>query len=749
MIEVDNKVYRNLQEQVGKNQSDIEALEKQLPYNGPYATTADIPSDVLVNGGIYLIGASAPYAIYKYNEDDKEYTNLGNFGGTGPTGATGPQGPQGERGPKGDKGDTGATGPQGPRGRQGERGPQGPRGEQGPVGPGAKIHVNNQTYSPDATGTITIPDYPTSYSWDDLTNKPTIPSSTSQLYNDSGYITKDVNNLTNYYTKTTIDTKVSNINSNITNINNDIDDIESDITTKETAIYSAIDTLSASVPKVTISDGNQVTISTNQSQVYKIVNPSSNYTEVSTYRLYKYDLSITLPSSIKKYSNGSWVDTSTLECSIYSAKNIEKGLYTTTDFINNIRLDYDTYYNFLYLLPKGVGGYKQSSGYNHFDQWRVTYSNGITENKLLGSFGDHMDLSNTSLKVTAKTALTRNFNWSTYDYVKYCTYSGVTRYFRCDRSGNGTTKTYVNFMSHYNSGGFIENLSSSGFTMNSSYNEVTIDGNTYSLTNTHALDPSASPLISKTCTQKIIPTKTSELTNDSGYITNAVSDLTNYYSKTDADGLFVSSTALNDYVSKTTTTTQKIKSPLESSKSITTTALNVGSGGAYAYMNQYTLWHPKISTGQLSLGGSYSDPITPHYIFYQDSGKNVNEDSALRSGVQFVGQGDFHMNYVEYYEAGGYDRYYHNNYLFSNTAHDLNIILPYSMWRHDATNDTWTQIQGEQITPGNYFVPITVNGVKADHMGNINLLPTPPSQAGTYNLKCTVDTKGNVTYSWN
>lgn len=37
--------------------------------------------------------------------------------------------------------------------------------------------------------------------YDDLTNKPTIPTKTSNLTNDSGYITKNVNDLTNY-TKT-------------------------------------------------------------------------------------------------------------------------------------------------------------------------------------------------------------------------------------------------------------------------------------------------------------------------------------------------------------------------------------------------------------------------------------------------------------------------------------------------------------------------------------------------------------------
>ena len=756
MIEINGKEYRNIQEQVGKNQQDIEALEKLLPYNGPYDSTEDIPATILVNGGIYLIGIEDPYTIYKYDESEEDFIDLGNFGGTGPTGATGATGPQGERGPQGPTGATGPAGATGPRGRQGLPGPQGPRGDQGPAGPGAKIHVNNQTYSPDNTGTITIPDYPTSYSWDDITGKPTIPTTTSQLYNDSGYITKAVDDLTYYYDKTTIDNKVSSINSDISSINNDIDDINDDIddinediTTKETAIYSAIDTLADSVPKVTISSGNIVTISTDQSQDYKIVNPSSNFTVLNTYRIYRYSISITLPNAIKKYSNGSLVDTSTFDCAIYSRSDIETGLYTINDFLNNIYLTTSRDYNLLYFLPANVGGYKIANG-GFLDQWKVTYSttSGVTENVLVGSLGTNIDLSNTSVEVTSKEALTRNFNTSTNGYVKYYTSNGVTRYFRRDRSGTGTTYTYVNFISH-NLNGFIENLSSSGFTIDSSFSEVTIDGNTYSLTNSNAMDPSASPLIAKTCTQRVIPTQTSQLTNNSGYITNSVSDLANYYTKTESDGLFVSSTVLDNYLSKTTTETQTINSPLTSSKSITTTAVNVtGQYGGAAYMNRNYLYHPSISTKKIFIGGSYNDEISQYSLYFSTPSKSTTED--FTGGLWLGGALDSpQSNYVEYYSAGGYDRYYHNNILFTNPAHDLNIVLPYSMMRHDAENDTWTYLEGERITAGNYFIPITINGIKADHTGNINLLPTPPTTAGTYTLKCTVDAQGNVTYEWN
>ena len=143
----------------------------------------------------------------------------GDKGDTGPQGEQGIQGIQGEQGPqgiqgpkgdKGDKGDTGEQGPQGIQGIQGEIGPQGPQGEIGPIGPqgpaGAdgkdglttSISVNGNTYT-QTDGLITLPNYPT------------VPIKTSELTNDSGFITASVSTLTNYYDKTYIDNTVGDI----------------------------------------------------------------------------------------------------------------------------------------------------------------------------------------------------------------------------------------------------------------------------------------------------------------------------------------------------------------------------------------------------------------------------------------------------------------------------------------------------------------------------------------------------------
>ena len=84
----------------------------------------------------------------------------GDQGPAGPAGAQGPQGPIGPTGPQGETGPAGATGPQGPigpTGPQGETGAQGPAGAQGPQGDAGTTDYN------------------------DLTNKPMIPDSLTDL----------------------------------------------------------------------------------------------------------------------------------------------------------------------------------------------------------------------------------------------------------------------------------------------------------------------------------------------------------------------------------------------------------------------------------------------------------------------------------------------------------------------------------------------------------------------------------------
>ena len=125
----------------------------------------------------------------------------GDPGEQGPQGIQGEQGPEGPQGPKGDKGDPGEQGPQGiqgdigpqgPQGEKGDPGEQGPKGDVGPQGPKgdpgepASIKVNGTTYPRDDSGLITLPNYPTT---------------TSELTNNSGFITDA--SLANYLEKDT------------------------------------------------------------------------------------------------------------------------------------------------------------------------------------------------------------------------------------------------------------------------------------------------------------------------------------------------------------------------------------------------------------------------------------------------------------------------------------------------------------------------------------------------------------------
>ena len=156
MIKINDKTYRNLPEQVEKNKRDIEDLKLRAGFQGPYASTEDIQPPV--DGVIYIIGATEPYELYKFDIDDG-FIDLGPFGATG---AQGPEGPQGPVGPKGDKGDTGPQGPQGIQGPQGPYGLQGPKGDpgsNGATGPeGPQGEDGNGIASIAKTGTVGLVD---------------------------------------------------------------------------------------------------------------------------------------------------------------------------------------------------------------------------------------------------------------------------------------------------------------------------------------------------------------------------------------------------------------------------------------------------------------------------------------------------------------------------------------------------------------------------------------------------------------
>lgn len=193
MITINNKQYRNLQEQVLKNQQDIRDIlegakllsEFGIKVVGKVDSEAELPDPLTYPGDYgdaYSVGTVAPYDFYIYTRplnslDEPNWFNIGKFP------VPGPQGPQGETGatptiiagstitstpgadasldiievsentyrldftiPRGAQGPAGVQGPQGPQGLmglqglQGVPGPEGPQGVQGERGPtGAKL----------------------------------------------------------------------------------------------------------------------------------------------------------------------------------------------------------------------------------------------------------------------------------------------------------------------------------------------------------------------------------------------------------------------------------------------------------------------------------------------------------------------------------------------------------------------------------------------------------------------------------
>lgn len=192
MINIDGRIYRNLEEQVLANKDNIQHIiegsnllaELGIRVVGQVTTPAQLPNPVTYTGDFgdaYLVGTQTPYDFYIYTrpfagESDPQWFALGPFPVAGPAGPTGPEGPRGENGVRGSQWFSGTgqpsttsgynvgdyyinvgtgniwhlhevdgaprwllegniRGPQGVQGPEGPVGPEGPRGPQGNTGP--------------------------------------------------------------------------------------------------------------------------------------------------------------------------------------------------------------------------------------------------------------------------------------------------------------------------------------------------------------------------------------------------------------------------------------------------------------------------------------------------------------------------------------------------------------------------------------------------------------------------------------
>lgn len=123
MLKFGNKEFRNLQEQVLKNQLDIQDImtgatvlaDFGIKVIGQVDTAAELPDPEEYTGDYgdaYIVGTEAPYDYYIFTrafegQEEPSWFDLGIFPQPGPQGETGPQGPVGPQGPQGNTGDAG------------------------------------------------------------------------------------------------------------------------------------------------------------------------------------------------------------------------------------------------------------------------------------------------------------------------------------------------------------------------------------------------------------------------------------------------------------------------------------------------------------------------------------------------------------------------------------------------------------------------------------------------------------------
>lgn len=223
MIEINNIKYRNLQEQVLKNQNDIANLTQLnnllgIKVRGVINNVDELPNPETYTGGFgdaYLLALdNNAYTAYVFTRSDAEHSTawwlplalqgiVGPEGKPGRPGEIGERGPRGYRGERGEKGEKGNRGPVGLTGRPGSPGSRGPRGEKGEAGESFEIIgvVDNIQALPTPTETIRSHAYLVGTIGSNLDLYVIVgPVGGTLQWVNSGDIASAVN-LSNYYTK--------------------------------------------------------------------------------------------------------------------------------------------------------------------------------------------------------------------------------------------------------------------------------------------------------------------------------------------------------------------------------------------------------------------------------------------------------------------------------------------------------------------------------------------------------------------
>lgn len=452
-----------------------------------------------------------------------------------------------------------------------------------------------------------------------------IPTKTSQLTNDSGYIDKNVDNLANYYTETEINgllnnkadkssvpTKLSQLNNDTGFITNAVDNLTNYYLKSETYTKTEVNDLIGQIKTISIQVVDTLP-TTGESNVIYLVPKEGSKDDIYNEYIWvnnAWELIGSTQIDLTGYATEDWVNTQIAnfltESQITQLINNSLANYYTQEQVNNLldnKADKSS-------IPTKTSDLTNDSGYitksvdnldNYYTETEI--------NSLLGNKANTSDIPTKTSQLTNDSGYIDNTVNDLENYYKKNETYNQTQVNNLLNNKADKTEIPTKVSELENDKGYISEIpvasatqlggikvgdnlvitedgvlsSIGGSTGTSDYNALS-NKPALNTDNSVALEVNAQEEISGTVSlHKVsktgnyndllnkpnIPSKTSDLTNDSGYITNTVDNLTNYYKKSetytqstideilrDQEHEILTTTSLTHYYKKTETYNQ-------------------------------------------------------------------------------------------------------------------------------------------------------------------------------------------------
>lgn len=440
-----------------------------------------------------------------------------------------------------------------------------------------------------------------------------IPTKTSQLTNDSGYIDKNVDDLANYYTETEINgllnnkadkssvpTKLSQLNNDTGFITNAVDNLTNYYLKSETYTKTEVNDLIGQIKTISIQVVDTLP-TTGESNVIYLVPKEGSKDDIYNEYIWvnnAWELIGSTQIDLTGYATEDWVNTQIAnfltESQITQLINNSLANYYTQEQVNNLldnKADKSS-------IPTKTSDLTNDSGYitksvdnldNYYTETEI--------NSLLGNKANTSDIPTKTSQLTNDSGYIDNTVNDLENYYKKSETYNQTQVNNLLNNKADKTEIPTKVSELENDKGYISEIpvasatqlggikvgdnlvitedgvlsSIGGSTGTSDYNALS-NKPALNTDNSVALEVNAQEEISGTVSlHKVsktgnyndllnkpnIPSKTSDLTNDSGYITNTVDNLTNYYKKaetynqTEVDNLLGNKANTSDIPTKT------------------------------------------------------------------------------------------------------------------------------------------------------------------------------------------------------